>query len=745
MTSATAKNFARGDGLGGLENKKKMLNPVYNVDSQSPKCFYIARSSFSPKFDMFFRMSETVESNELTLRYELTLNDDLRVKEGIKEMKLHDSDVSDFLRRALFLKSTPEGLQWSKFRHSYYTYELKITFKRKDDFVHDNIHKAIEPNSIFCGEKIKGHYKIKANFRTSSDPSGIRFVISNPGAQGVTDHDKRTIASALRTNGYALVSNILNRRYRSRDPMLNGTNTSDMEFYALDLGPDHEYELWTKSKFPVTLDSGKTVHLSIRRDENVQQYEKRLRYAGNLTEPEIKALVEKRKAINVAGKTRNLQRLKRNTDQVDSYEVELRKVREKVYNGARINRQTILTEKLAKAQSDHDRDRFATKRTILNREQNKAADKKLLEKFIDDWRMYDKNGPWLKIMSQEERDNFMEAERHYDSAEQEDFERAINYYNSLYGEQDIDLENELRRLAGMTITKIISPSALGRQVGDGAAPQTPPGLPQNNPLVQPDANAAADTTSNNGGAVSNNTSNTGETHYEARSGEDDDDDEDEESLNGSTSRIKTNTNDWGTWNRLRYVFIIKKDEHYGLEALVGCQDWIADNRLTFEGYQFNSAVAKDMMDMLADLIDPPLDFSEKLHQKGIELARAAIYFFGPRNKADRARFGRNKLATATERHLKSRVKDLYNVPQMMKGYIHVLVPVLINLRGIMNYDRIYEIWKPSFGLGRYAIPHLCQDGKVRLLSVPTYGTAIANPDSMNGTNFFGFTPKWSSS
>ena len=277
------------------ESTLLLILHVACVDSESS---FAGISMLNGDHDSTCSQSAVGEDVEvLKLKFKISVNPKLTGK--YKPKKIEPDDLEQFFIKVMKInQECMSTINWSTRRVTLNSFICTMYLNDPEVYDKTNYQYVTNGNFETFGEMMKFPDMPKAvprwiaTFETSSDRSGVAFIVQKPLSKGLTRANKFELCAQLRKR-HEICSDMYDVKHNTDNPTLAESSSDDWLFFALFVSPEFEYPLFTSGPIPFTV-KGKNVFLSIRRKENLQQLEERLRQTEK-TEAEIKAIIAKKK------------------------------------------------------------------------------------------------------------------------------------------------------------------------------------------------------------------------------------------------------------------------------------------------------------------------------------------------------------------------------------------------------------------------------------------------------------------
>ena len=378
----------------------------------------------------------------LKLKYRLTVSPHLKGK--YKPKRIEAEDTAEFFLKVMKIKQEDMvTINWSMRKLTWYSFIITMHLNDPSVFDKANFKYVVNGCRAMFGQEVQGSPRWFATFETSNDKSGVAFIVQKPLSKGLTKANKFELCAQLRKR-HELASDMYDVKHVTDNPTLAESASDDWLFFALFQSAEFEYPLFTSGPIPFNLD-GKTVFLTLRRKENLQQLEERLKLT-NKSEAEIKAILTKRRTEMYLSNAKLEQKLEKAT-------IEEARTRNAVSEIAKINvveptlnKKEYLTIMIQQAQTKFEKDRFTAKRAIILREEEKQRDKDYFKMMRDSYDIENASSKkWRALMTNSMRMDLILFMRTYDEKSKVEDQRVQDQYEELYGHLDENLEIDFEK------------------------------------------------------------------------------------------------------------------------------------------------------------------------------------------------------------------------------------------------------------------------------------------------------------
>ena len=428
------------------ESTLLLILHVACVDSESS---FAGISMLNGDHDSTCSQSAVGEDVEvLKLKFKISVNPKLTGK--YKPKKIEPDDLEQFFIKVMKInQECMSTINWSTRRVTLNSFICTMYLNDPEVYDKTNYQYVTNGNFETFGEMMKFPDMPKAvprwiaTFETSSDRSGVAFIVQKPLSKGLTRANKFELCAQLRKR-HEICSDMYDVKHNTDNPTLAESSSDDWLFFALFVSPDFEYPLFTSGPIPFTV-KGKNVFLSIRRKENLQQLEERLRQTEK-TEAEIKAIIAKKRTENYLSGAKMEQKLEKATMEEARATNALAEIEKINVVEPTLNKKEYLTILIQQAQTKFEKDRYAAKRAILLREEKKKSDKDHFEFMIKNYSVDDPNSSkWKQLMTTSMRNDLCLFMKTYDEKAKIEDKRVQDHYDELYGHLDENLEAAFKR------------------------------------------------------------------------------------------------------------------------------------------------------------------------------------------------------------------------------------------------------------------------------------------------------------
>ena len=378
----------------------------------------------------------------LKLKFKISVSP--HIKGNYRPRMVDFDDMDEFFRKVMCIKQEHMStVNWSNRKISMRSFVCTMYLTEPDVYDKANYERVTNGRYVAFGELVQGKPRWFATFETSTDKSGVAFMVLKPLSKGLTKANKFELCAQLRKR-HEICSDMYDIKHNTDNPTLAGSSTDDWLFFALFVSPDFEYPLFTSGPIPFNL-NGKTVFLNIKRKENLKQLEERLKQTEK-TESEIKEIIMRKKTENYINNVKAEQKLEKATVEEARTDYALKEIEKLNIVEPVLNKKEYLTIKIQQAQTKFDRARYAAKRDILLREDKKKNDKEYFQMMRE---VYDvenekNSGKWKKLFTNSIRLDLVSVMRNYDEKAKEEDKKVEDHYFEFYGHLDEELEREFR-------------------------------------------------------------------------------------------------------------------------------------------------------------------------------------------------------------------------------------------------------------------------------------------------------------
>ena len=395
--------------------------------------------------DLESNVSQSVfgeEKKPLRMKFRLAVSPHLGSK--YKPKRIEADDMAEFFLKVMKIKQEHMStVKWSNKKVTLQAFICDMHLTDPDVYDKANYKYVTNGNYVLFGEKMQEKPRWMATFETSNDKSGVAFIVQKPLSKGLTKANKFELCAQLRKR-HDICSDMYDVKHQTTNATIAETSSDDWLFFALFVSPEFEYPLFTSGPIPFNLD-GKNVFLNIRRKENLQQLEERLKQTKK-TEAEIKAIIAKKKAENYINNAKIQQRLEKASAEEARSANALAEIDKINVVEPLLSKKEYLTIKIQQAQTKFEKERYAAKRAIILREEEKQKD---LDYFQMMRETYDVENPntskWRQLMTNSMRQDLCLFMRTYDERSRIEDQRVNDHYDEMFGHLDRDLESEFER------------------------------------------------------------------------------------------------------------------------------------------------------------------------------------------------------------------------------------------------------------------------------------------------------------
>ena len=369
-------------------------------------------------------MATSKVQRNITITFKITINRKLN-----QEIDYEDPDVDDqtaFIRKILEHSETElkkkKGPKRCTFRKVYKNeWDCICIYQADAGFPMGRLDKCRYPRNHPFGTEINSIPMYECQIKHDGNKSGIKHVILNPYAQGLTDKDKRRLGRYIDDHIEKCASPIYDEdRGAGATKTLKHIGTGNWVVYLTDRGVKYEFDN-IKEPFPFKTTTGQVASITIVRKETEAQMVNRMKAAG-CTEEAIETAILVRKAKEMAAEDERVKRQKERAKEEENFRKEMKEI-ESMAAMAKISK-PVETEGANKNLAKKLKDGLESAKRLDMRHQSMVEYAKI---FSEQWQIEKEDGKWRDHIEPDIRNAALSAMKNEEARYQSNTDAKIKY------------------------------------------------------------------------------------------------------------------------------------------------------------------------------------------------------------------------------------------------------------------------------------------------------------------------------